>query len=290
MIDQRLTTFDRARRKRAYRRLARVVSGNRPTRELLPLEETTTRLRPFSRTYVGLRVIPVRQIVGTEGRTSDFDRDFLPIRSTIKQRWRQVERGFPDGDFPPIVVYQIGDAYFVIDGHHRVAIARQRGVETIDAEVTELCARWHLPVEADLLELIHAEQERIFMDESGLGAVHPNLRIRFTRPVGYIELLENVQLHGYHLMLANGRVLEPSEIAADWYDRVYLPALEAIERERLADAYPETTEADRFLCVSQRRRELLPEWGRDALDEAYRRVRDDAHGSLRRSVLRRFAA
>jgi hypothetical protein len=128
------------------------------------------------------------------------------------------------------------------------------------------------------------------MDESGLAAVHPELRIRFSRPVGYIELLESVQLHGYHLMRSNGRVLEPSEIATDWYERVYLPALEAIERERLADAYPETTEADRFLCVVQRRRELLPEWGRDALDEAYRRARADAHGGLRRGALRRFAA
>jgi hypothetical protein len=290
MMDQSQTTFDRARRKRAYRRLARVVSGRRPTPELLPLDEATKRLRPFARTYVGLRAIPIDQIVGTEGRGSDFDRDFLPTRSTIRQRWRHVETGFPDGDFSPIVVYQIGDAYFVIDGHHRVAIARQRGVETIDAEVTELRARWHLPADADLLELIHAEQERIFMEESGLAAVHPEMRIRFSRPVGYIELLESVQLHGYRLMRANGRVLEPSEIAADWYDRVYVPTLEAIERERLAEARPETTEADRFLCVSQRRRELLPEWGREALDEAYRRVRADGRGNLRRSVLRQFAA
>jgi len=290
MMDQGQTTFDRARRKRAYRRLARVVAGSRPKPELLPLDEATKRLRPFARNYVGLRPIPVRQIVGTEGRESDFDRDFLPLRSTIKQRWRQVERGFPEGDFPPIVVYQIGDVYFVIDGHHRVAIARQRGAELIDAEVTELHARWHLPADADLLELIHAEQERIFMDESGLAAAHPELRIRFSRPVGYIELLESVQLHGYHLMRANRRVLEPSEIAANWYDRVYAPTLEAIERERLAEARPETTEADRFLCVSQRRRELLPEWGRDALEEAYRRVRADGRGHLRRSVLRQFAA
>ncbi len=75
----------------------------------------------------------------------------------------------------------------MIDGHHRVAIARQLGMETIDAEVTELRARWHLPANADVVELLHAEQERIFMDESGLGRVRPEIQIRFSRPVGYVE-------------------------------------------------------------------------------------------------------
>jgi hypothetical protein len=134
------TTFGRARRRSAYRRLAHVVAGRRDP-ELLPFDEAERRLRPFARRYVGLRAIPVAQIVGTESRGGDFDRHFLPRRPTIGERWRRVEQTFPDGDFPPIVVYQLGDAYFVVDGHHRTAIARQRGMETIDAEVTELRSR-----------------------------------------------------------------------------------------------------------------------------------------------------
>jgi hypothetical protein len=232
------TTFDRARRRSAYRRLARLVGRPSGAPELLPLDEATRRLRPFARRYVGLRPIPLRQIVGTESRGGDFDRDFLPRRPDIGERWRRVEQAFPEGDFPPIVVYQVGDAYFVVDGHHRVAIGREREMETIDAEVTELRARWHLPADADIVELIHAEQERIFMDESGLATARPEARIRFSRPAGYIELLENVQIHGYHLMLGAGRALERSEIAADWYDRVYLPALDAIRKEGLDRACP----------------------------------------------------
>ena len=58
-------------------------------------------------------------------RGGDFDRDFQPRRPDVRERWRRVERAFPEAGFPPIVVYQLGDAYFVIDGHHRVAIARQ---------------------------------------------------------------------------------------------------------------------------------------------------------------------
>jgi hypothetical protein len=208
--------------------------------------------------------------VGTESRGGDFDRDFLPRRPDVGFRWRQVEEAFPDGDFPPIVVYQLGDAYFVIDGHHRVAIARQRRMETIDAEVTELKARWHLPVDADVVELIHAEQERIFMEESGLTEARPELRIRFSRPVGYIELLENVQLHGYHLMLEAGRALPPRDIAADWYETVYLPTVDAIHAEGLDGYCPGATDPDRYLWVTERRRELAPERGWLGLHEAAR--------------------
>lgn len=264
------TTFDRARRRSVYARLARVVRGGRPSPDLLPLDEATRRLRPFARRYLGLRPIPVSRVVGTDSRGGDFDRAFHPRRGDIRSRWQGVERAYPDADFPPIVVYQLGEAYFVIDGHHRVAIARQRGLETIDAEVTELRARWHLPADADIVDLIHAEQERIFMEDSGLGEIHPELRMRFSRPVGYIHLLETVQLHGYHLMLDGGRVLTRAEIAADWYETVYRPTIEAIHAEQLDEVCPDATDPDRFLWVWDRRRELMPEYGCQQLGDVAR--------------------
>jgi hypothetical protein len=276
------TTFDRARRRSVYRRLARVIRGE-PLPDLLPLEEATRRLRPFERRYVGLRAIPVKNVVGTDSRRADFDRDFLPRRPDIGSRWRQVERAYPDGDFPPIVVYQLGEAYFVLDGHHRVAIARQRDMETIDAEVTELRARWRLRADADIVQLIHAEQQRIFMEESGLDRTRPELCINFSRPVGYIELLETIQLHGYHAMLAAGKALEPAQISAGWLEDVYEPTVAAIRREGLDRAYPDATEADLFLCVWQRRRELMPETGCRPLEEAAQQVAEARKSPRRRS-------
>jgi hypothetical protein len=260
------TTFDRARRRSTYRRLRRALRRN-GSPELLPLEEATRRLRPFERRYVGVRPIPVKHVVGTDSRGADFDREFLPRRPDIGPRWRQVERAYPDGDFPPIVVYQLGHAYFVLDGHHRVAIARQRGMDTIDAEVTELRARWHLGPDADVVELIHAEQQRIFMEESGLDQTRPELCINVSRPVRYIELLETMQLHGYHAMLAAGRALEPAEISSDWLERVYEPTVAAIRQAGLDRIYPEATDADLFLYVWQRRREVMPDVGCRPLEE-----------------------
>jgi hypothetical protein len=269
-------TFGRARRRSAYRRLARVVRRSPRRDELLPLDEVQRRLRPVARRYVGMRSIPVANVVGTDSRGSDFDRRFLPRRRDIGDRWRSVEGAFPEGDFPPIVVYQVGDAYFVIDGHHRVAIARQRGMETIDAEVTELKADWHLPANADIVEIIHVEQRRIFLEESGLAQGRPGVDIRVGRLAAYIELLENVQVHGYHLMREADRALDPAEIAADWYDEVYRPAVEAIREERLAELFPGATEAELFLTVYQRRRHLFPDCGCPPLQETAGRMRAEA--------------
>ena len=251
------STFRKARRREAYRRLSQIAGGNR-SRPLLSLDEVSRRLRAFEQTYVGIRPIRVADVVGTVSRVDDFDRDFLPKRSKIQERWQSLEQTFPEGDFPPIVVYEIDGRYFVVDGHHRVAIARQRGIELVDAEITALRSTTPLPPDADISAIIMAEQHRRFMEESGLRRARPDARIEFSRPQGYIELLEHIKIHGFHLMMERGPC-SMEEIAGDWYDRVYLPTIEAIHREGLNDLLPRATDADLFLWVGQRRRELFPE-------------------------------
>ncbi|MGZ8612627.1 MAG: ParB/RepB/Spo0J family partition protein [Actinomycetota bacterium] len=252
------STFKKARRREAYRRLSQIAGRNR-SRPLLSLDEVSKRLRAFEQSYVGIRPIPVAEVVGTVSRIDDFDRDFLPKRSKIQERWQQVEESYPQGDFPPIVVYEIDGRYFVVDGHHRVAIARQRGIEFIDAEITELRSQWELPPDADISAIIMAEQCRRFLEESGLEHARPDATIEFSRPQGYIELLEHIKLHGFHLLMERGAPISMQEIASDWYDRVYVPTVDAIHREHLHELWPKATDADLFLWVGQRRRELFPE-------------------------------
>jgi hypothetical protein len=112
------------------------------------------------------------------------------------------------------------------------------------------------------------------MDQSGLERARPEARIEFSRPQGYIELLEQIKIHGFHLMEERGTVLPMDEIAGDWYDNVYLPTVRAIKREGLWDLFPEATKADLFLWVTQRRRELFPERGGMGIDDAVRTVRE----------------
>jgi hypothetical protein len=233
--------------------------------DLLDLEETIRRLKPFSRHYLGMRSIPVDRVVGTEGRAGDFDGRFSPRRRQVSERMHRVSEAFPDGAFPPIVVYRLGEAYFVIDGHHRVAVARRGGVQYIDAEVTELRSDWSLPADADMALIIHVEQQRWFEETSGLAQARPEARIKLSRTADYVELLENVQIHGYHLMLKRDRALPPSEIAAHWYDSIYAPVMDAVRRE--GAALEGQAEGDLFLQLYRRRRDRYAEDGCPPLEE-----------------------
>jgi ParB/Sulfiredoxin domain len=228
---------------------------------LLELDEVERRLKPFGRRYLGVREIPLDALVGTDGRASSFTRDFRPLHSFSRDRLRSLEAAFAEGGFPPIVAVKLGDTYFVIDGHHRAALARRGGAEMIDADVTELIARVPLPAGADMLEVVLRELERIFLEDSGLAEARPGARVSVSRPAHYLELLENIQVHGYHMMRGHGRVLEDVEIAKDWYDAIYTPTLAAIERLRLARGYRDAPPGDLFLILHRHRRDAFPRIG-----------------------------
>jgi hypothetical protein len=253
---------------------------------LLELGYATERLRPSRRRYLGVRAIEVASIVGTEGRGDDFDASFSPLRPHLRARVRQLARAFPTSNFGPISVEKLGDAYFVVDGHHRVAVARQRGMETIDAEVTELTARWHLSASPGCDELRHAEQERLFMSESGLGELRPEARIRFTEAVGYRQLLETMQVHGYELMLETQRPLARDEAAAHWYSNVYLPIVELVAGKVLEGQCRHATDSDRFLWLWERRPELSAGHRSGALADFVRAVTSDGGRRGRRRIRR----
>jgi hypothetical protein len=253
--------------------------------DLLELEDVERRLRPFARYYLGIRAVPLDRVVGTEGRAAAFTRDFEPRHRFSRDRLRSLESAFPEGGFPPIVAVKLGETYFVVDGHHRVALARRHGGEMIDAEVTELIASAPLPPGADMMEVVLRELERVFLEESGLGEARHGVRVAASRPYLYIELLENLQVHGYHLMRERERVLGDAEIAADWYDQIYSPAIRAVERDRLGDDSRDLPDADLFLLLHERRREGFPSCGCPPLAETAATVVADVARKRRRIPL-----
>jgi hypothetical protein len=244
------------------------------------------RLRLFQQSYAGLQTIEVTRIVGTVDRSDDFDRDFLPRSPQTRERWERLERAFPTLAFPPISVYQVNDVFFVIDGNHRVALAKQKGAEFIDAEVIEIDTDIEIDENIDFEQIIYLEQARRFMQQSGLERSRPMARIDFTHPQGFVELLDVVKVHGYDLMMQRDEVLPPHEIAADWYDRVYLPAVESIRWEKLLELEGGSTEGDVFLKVLQRRREHDPEQGQQSLEDVAQWEARDQERRLRVRALR----
>ena len=94
-----------------------------------------------NRRYVGLRTVEVGRVIGSVGRWREFDGGFRPTRASAG-RWKRVDLAFRTGrELPPVVLYKLGEDYYVVDGNHRVSVARFEGVEMIDAEVTEFFPR-----------------------------------------------------------------------------------------------------------------------------------------------------
>ncbi|MEA2321448.1 MAG: hypothetical protein QOD81_1298 [Solirubrobacteraceae bacterium] len=123
--------FQRARRRgvaaRACRRLrARRPGPNRP-RDLGDVAALFWR-------PARLRSIPLEAIVGTVDATADFDADFRPTTDRVSSRWQRVARAHRDGRaLPPVAVIERPDGYYVLDGRHRVSVARALGHRDIDA-------------------------------------------------------------------------------------------------------------------------------------------------------------
>ncbi len=85
---------------------------------------------------VGQREVALDNIRGTEGRLNDFDSRFNPLTDRTRRRWINVAKANEGGtDLPPVELIQVGDVYFVRDGHHRVSVARAYGKTTIAARV-----------------------------------------------------------------------------------------------------------------------------------------------------------
>ena len=128
--------FTRARRRAFVRRMGARLRGDSTRTGLRSFEEIRKVEGAYNRVRLGINAVPVGKIVGSVGRHQDFDATFMPAKSSLRARWKQIDRAFHRGeDLPPVALHKLGDEYFVEDGNHRVSVARFHGVEWIDAEV-----------------------------------------------------------------------------------------------------------------------------------------------------------
>lgn len=240
--------FARA-RSRAFLREVWSLLVHRRNR-LLSYDEVKERLRLGGAIYRGIRTVEVDHIVGSVNRYRDFDRAFLPLHNRHAGRWQLVDRAFyEEVGLPPVVLYQVGEVYFVVDGHHRVSVARQQGQAFIEAEVRECQVK--VPVGPDLrpedLEMLGARVE--FLERAGLHRLRPEAQIQFTVPDGYARTLEHIAVHRYFMGIEQGREISEEEGVAHWHDTVYCPIVEVVERHRLLEEFPGRTPSDLYLWV-----------------------------------------
>lgn len=260
--DQVRADFDRA-RLRAFMHDLLALIQRRPN-DLISYHELRSRFKPESESYRGLQTVPIEKIVGSLDRYRDFDRAFLPRQRHSARRWQNLDRlYYQDVPWPPIQLYKVGDIYFVKDGNHRVSVAREKGVQFIDAEVIEAHIRVPLYASMSPEELLLQAEYAEFLRRTNLDRLRPHHDIRPTS-LGRYDVIWNHILHHQHwLSELRGEPVSTEEAVVDWYDHLYLPIVETARERGVVDQFPDHTEADIYLWVMAHRDELAQREGHE---------------------------
>ncbi len=242
--------FNHARAKAFIGEIIATVA-HRPN-ELLSYEAVRRSLKVFGEFYRGVHPVRLEQIVGSATlRYHDFDRAFLPIQMRTKSRWKSVDAAYyKDVGLPPVKLYQVGEVFFVRDGHHRVSVARERGQEYIDAEVIEVKTTVPLTladIAQNLVEIAGMRAE--FAEKTKLDELRPDHGIQFSEPGGYVRLIEHIAVHRYYMGVEAHRPIRWRDAVLSWYDNLYAPIVATIRAHRVLNDFPKRTEADLYLWI-----------------------------------------
>lgn len=248
--------------------LARITGKSN---ELLSYEEIADKLKLQGRSDKGVQTIPVAAIIGSVGRYTDFTRTFLPRRANDLQRWANVKATALDplGEgLQPVEVYKVSEVYFVIDGNHRVSIARQEGWKTIDAHVIEIQTNIPLTPNVQPDELIVKAEYADFLEQTGLNRTPEPVDLRITIPGGYQKLLDEISVYRTQLEDEQHRNMSLQHSAEHWYSELYLPFAEAVRERGMMRWFPDRTITDLYVWMAEHRGELEKELGWNIRPEA----------------------
>ncbi len=255
--------FSKARLHEAFSTIASFMSPRR--RRLLALDEVRSILKIRGEEYRGVLAVPVDMIIGSEGRYRDFARGFLPRHGYLRDRWVRVDSAhYHDVILPPVRLYELGGAYFVRDGNHRVSVARMQGVIDIDAEVVSLSSAIKIDKDMGMDEIRKAlidYEKKEFYAQTLFGQVTEDPDLDFTTPGAYDQVVEHILVHKYYMNQGSDREMDFINATDSWYRSVYAPIADTIRRERLADRFPGRTASDLYLYIVKHWDELKKRYG-----------------------------
>lgn len=198
----------------------------------------------------GLHEISLDAIVGSAGRYEDFTKSFFPKRPSDESRWAGVKVAVESmTGVPPIEVYKVDQVYFVIDGNHRVSIARQMGVPSIQAYVKEIYVNVSLTPDLEPEDLILKAEQSDFFHQTNLNKTRPDIDFSLTLAGMYAKLLEHIHTHRYFMGIDQNHYIEWDDAVLDWCDYIYKPVFDVIEQAGLLRKFPDRTPADMYLWV-----------------------------------------
>lgn len=212
--------------------------------------------------YRGVKTVRVDQIAGSLNRYHEFDRVFLPASDSLAERWQSINRAFyREISLPPVVLYKVGAVYFVVDGHHRVSVAREQGQIYIEAEVRECATRVNITPSLRTEDLVILENKVHFLERTSIDTLIPDANIKLTIPDGFDRMLEHIAVHCYFMGLDLKRDISEEEAIRHWYDTVYMPIVQVIRDTGILREFPDKTEGDLYLWVLDHQHYLQQEEG-----------------------------
>ena len=249
--------FARARRNAMLTRLAgrlRLRSGDLDV--LLPFDEVIGALGHRGEQHLGLRQVALDDIVGSVDRRTGFDRRFRPTSDAARHRFERLAAAVRRGqELPPVELYQVGEVFFVQDGHHRIAVLQALGHDVVQARVT--LVRTAVPAGPGLQasDLPLKGHARLFMERVPLPPAVSG-RVHLEDPQDYALLAEGVEAWGFRWMQATGELADRAEVALAWFTQEYEPVL-ALLREAGLHPGDRALDAAVYLQVARQRYALL---------------------------------
>jgi hypothetical protein len=240
------TDFMHARWRALLRDLRLRLRGQ--SNSLVPYDSIKEELHAGPPNYRGHQEVRIDQIAGSVNRYRDFDRAFLPRQTFTRERWQRIsEARYKEINLPPVELYKVGDAYFVIDGNHRISVARQRGQVYIDAIVYEARVRVKLRPDIKMEDIDAVKAKLDFVEWTGIDELCPDVDIDLTIPEAYYRLMDHIETHRYLQGQEWEREFTRQEAVTQWVEQVYLPTVHVIREANILKDFPGRTEADLYL-------------------------------------------
>ncbi|AEF40945.1 ParB/RepB/Spo0J family partition protein [Hoyosella subflava] len=247
--------FARQRRRASLSKLSKWMLGqSADVNSILPFDEVVSALGRREERQVGLRVIDVDDIVGSVDRTRDFDHRFRPTTSRTRERWERLAVAQRRGEaIPPIDVYQVGNMYFVVDGHHRVSIARAVGMKNIEAYVTEIRTKLSPEGVHRRGDIVKKDLRRLFVERVPLAQPDRG-KVKVTDPWDYPKLAEAVEAWGFRYMQQQHAFFDRQTIAKRWFDEEYT---QIVEMGRDCGVHMDKTDAELYMWLTNERYRMI---------------------------------
>ncbi len=265
--------FNKARNKALFNGIQHFLNPDEAT--LISFSDIKKLLKPEGEVYKGMQVVPIKLIVGSEGRYKDFDNHFFPKSKFLKERWANIDAAhYMDITLPPINLYECGGLYFVRDGNHRVSVAKSRGMEFIDADVVSLQSEITLKpssTKEEMIEQIIQYEKRVFYAETVFGDITDCWTLDFSTPGQYDVIYNHILCHKYFINMEETEEIPFEKAVLSWFNNVYLPVIRQIDEHRIMKRFKGRTKSDLYVYLIKYWDELKKKFGSDiSLDVAAR--------------------